>query len=66
MLSFVELERVVRILSARLARPQGWQIQDIAQPDAERVVLSLYGREPDGESRRRHLLLCCSTEAGRL
>ncbi len=66
MLSFVELERVVRILSARLAGSQGWQIQDVAQLDAERVVLSLYGREPDGESRRRHLLLCCSTEAGRL
>ncbi|MBW2269122.1 MAG: DUF814 domain-containing protein [Deltaproteobacteria bacterium] len=66
MLSFVELERVVRVLSERFAGSQGWQIQDIAQPDAERVVLSLYGRESGAASGRCHLLLCCSAEAGRL
>ena len=56
--------RLKRELSEQIAG--GWQIQEIAQPDEERVVLTLYGRDADGESRRRHLLLCGSAESGRI
>jgi predicted ribosome quality control (RQC) complex YloA/Tae2 family protein len=66
MLSLVELERAVRIASERFGGSSDWQIQDVVQPDAERLVLTLYGREADGQPRRRHLLLCCSEQAGRL
>lgn len=66
MLTLSEIERVVAILARRMGGGHAWQIQDVAQPDGERVVLSLYGREPDGESRRRHLLLCCATDSGRI
>lgn len=62
MLNLTELERAVRILGPRLV---GRRIQDIAQPDDERVVLTAYGGGSQGAG-RVHLLLSCNADTGRL
>jgi predicted ribosome quality control (RQC) complex YloA/Tae2 family protein len=61
-LSLAELERVVRVLDARIA---GHRIQAVVQPDAERVVLDCYGRR-GGEGLRQHVLLACAPDTARL
>lgn len=63
MLSLAELSRVVAALAPRVG---GHRIQEIAQPDAFRVVLTTYGSAAGGEGRRRHVLLSCHPETGRL
>jgi len=62
LLSLTELERAVRVLEPRLV---GRRIQEIAQPDAERVALTAYGGGVEGAG-RVHLLLSCNPDAGRL
>ena len=62
MLNLAELDRAVRVLAPRLV---GRRIQEIAQPDGERVVLTAYGGGPEGAD-RVHLLLSCNPDAGRL
>jgi len=62
LLNLTELERAVRVLAPRLV---GRRIQEIAQPDGERVVLTAYGGGPEGAG-RVHLLLSCNPDAGRL
>ncbi|MGI9592746.1 MAG: NFACT family protein, partial [Myxococcota bacterium] len=63
MLSLAELSRAATELAARVA---GHRIQEVIQPDAQRVVLTTYGPVPGGESRRLHVLLSCHPETGRL
>ena len=62
MLSLAELERVLPVLDARIA---GHRLREVVQPDAERVVLTSWGRR-DGEGLRHHLLLSCARETARL
>lgn len=62
MLSLAELERALRVLDARIA---GHRLQEVVQPDAQRVVLTSWGRR-DGEGLRHHLLLSCARETARL
>ena len=62
MLSLVELERAVRALDARLA---GHRVQEVVQPDAERVVLGTWGRSGE-EGRRHYLVLACGPGTARL
>jgi predicted ribosome quality control (RQC) complex YloA/Tae2 family protein len=61
-LSLAELERVAAALVQLVA---GHRVQAVVQPDAERVVLELHGRDADGTSRRRHLLLCARPGSAR-
>jgi predicted ribosome quality control (RQC) complex YloA/Tae2 family protein len=60
-LTLAELSRAVRVLAPQLA---GRRIQDVAQPDSVRVVLTAFaGGEGD---RRIHWLLCADPETARL
>ncbi len=63
MLSLAELARAVTVLAPRVS---GHRLQEIVQPDGQRVVLTLYGSVGGGESRRQHVLLSCHPETGRL
>src|SRR5262245_29665217 len=54
MLSLAELERAAAAVDGLFA---GHRVQAVVQPDAERVVLELYGRGADGRSHRRQLCL---------
>jgi predicted ribosome quality control (RQC) complex YloA/Tae2 family protein len=57
LLTLAELRRVREVLNDRL---RGHVVERFVQPDADRVVVSLYGRAPDGEAgRKRFLLFCC-------
>ena len=49
MLSLVELEEAAAAVTELLA---GHRVQAIVQPDAERIVLEVYGRDASGEARR--------------
>jgi predicted ribosome quality control (RQC) complex YloA/Tae2 family protein len=62
-LSLAELERTVRVLAPRLA---GHRLQDVVQPDAQRIVLTSYGPKPEGGAGRLHVLLCCDAQTARL
>ncbi|MDP7570432.1 MAG: NFACT family protein, partial [Myxococcota bacterium] len=62
MLSLTELERAVRVVEPRVV---GRRIQEIAQPDGQRVVLTAYGSDAEGAG-RVHLLLSSNPDAGRL
>ena len=62
MLSLAELEHVAAALAQLVA---GHRVQAVVQPDAERVVLELYGRDADGASRRRYFLLCARPGSAR-
>jgi predicted ribosome quality control (RQC) complex YloA/Tae2 family protein len=60
-LTLAELTRAVRVLEPLLV---GRRIQDVAQPDAVRVVLTAFG---GGEGDRRiHVVLCADPETARL
>jgi predicted ribosome quality control (RQC) complex YloA/Tae2 family protein len=64
MLSLCELRRVAAILDARFS---GHRLERWVQPDGERLVFSVYGREPGQEAgRKRHLLLCATPRLARL
>ena len=62
LLSLTELERAVRVVEPRVV---GRRIQEIAQPDGQRVVLTAYGSDAEGAG-RVHLLLSSNPDAGRL
>ena len=63
MLSLTELSRAVRVMASRVT---GHRVQEVVQPDGQRVVLTTYGGVAGGESRRQHVLLSCHPETGRL
>ncbi len=63
MLSLAELERAAAAVATLLA---GQRVQGVVQPDAERVVLEVYGRDADGESHRRQLCLCARVGGARI
>ena len=64
MLSLCELRRVAAILDSRFS---GHRLERCVQPDAERLVLTLYGRDAgEGEGGKRHLLLCVAPRLARL
>jgi predicted ribosome quality control (RQC) complex YloA/Tae2 family protein len=62
LLSLAELERAAVAIAALF---EGHRVQAVVQPDAEQVVLELYGRDASGASRRRHLLLCARPGSAR-
>jgi len=62
-LSLAELSRVVPELASRVT---GHRVQEVVQPDAQRLALTTYGPVAGGESRRLHLLLSCHPESGRV
>jgi len=61
-LSLRELERVVRILDASVV---GHRIQEAVQPDAERLVVSTWGRSGE-DGVRRHLVIACGPANARI
>ncbi len=64
MLSLRELERAARILDRDFA---GLRIERWVQPDAARLVATLYGRDDErGVRRKRWLLLCAAPEVARV
>ncbi len=63
MLSLAELERAAAAAAELLA---GHRVQGVVQPDPERVVLEVYGRDASGEARRRQLCLCARTGGARI
>ena len=64
MLSLRELERVVRILDETFA---GARVERWVQPDPERLVVTLYRRDPEtGEGSKRHLLLSAAEGVARV
>jgi len=63
MLSLVELQRVVRVLAPAIT---GQRLQQVAQPDAQSVVLTSYGAVPGADARRCHLLMSADPDAARL
>jgi len=69
MLSLRELRRAVRAIERRLRGPdgEGHRLERVVQPDANRLVLSFYGRDADAQGGvKRHLLLCCDPQLGRV
>jgi predicted ribosome quality control (RQC) complex YloA/Tae2 family protein len=62
-LSLVELERAAAAVSELLS---GHRVQAVVEPDPERVVLETWGRDADGEARRRPLCLCARPGAARV
>ena len=64
MLSLTELERVVRVLNEDFA---GARVERWLQPDRERLVLTLYRRDPEsGEGRKRHLCFSAAEAVARI
>src|SRR5262245_4765787 len=63
MLSLAELERAAAAVGRLFA---GHRVQAVVQPDAERVVLELYGRGADGRSHRRQLCLGARSGSARV
>jgi len=63
LLSLAELQRVVSVLAPQIT---GHRVQEVVQPDAQRVALTVYGPVSADESRRQHLLLSCHPETGRV
>jgi predicted ribosome quality control (RQC) complex YloA/Tae2 family protein len=64
MLSLRELRRAAAVLNRGLA---GHRLERVVQPAADQLVLSFYGRDPEsGEARKRHLLMSCRSELGRV
>jgi len=63
LLSLAELERAAAAIDALLA---GHRVQAVVQPDAEQVVLELYGRDASGAPGRRHLRLCARPGSARV
>jgi len=69
MLSLLELERAADAIETRLRGPdgEGHRIERVVEPDATSVALSFYGRDREGgEGSKRHLLLSCHPELGRV
>jgi predicted ribosome quality control (RQC) complex YloA/Tae2 family protein len=62
-LSLAELEGAAAALAALFA---GHRIQAVVQPDADRIVLELYGRDADGTAHRRQLCLCARPGGARI
>jgi predicted ribosome quality control (RQC) complex YloA/Tae2 family protein len=63
LLSLAELSRAANEMANRVT---GHRVQEIVQPDAQRVVLTTYGPVTGGGSRRQHVLLSSHPETGRL
>ena len=64
MLNLSELRRVSEMLDGRFA---GHRLERCVQDRGDRVVLTLYGREPgDAKARKRFLLVCCHGQTGRI
>ncbi len=63
MLSLAELEGAASAVAELLV---GHRVQAVVQPDAERIVLEVYGRDAGGEARRRYLSLCARPGAARI
>ena len=63
MLSLRELERAAAAVAEVLA---DHRVQAVVQPDPERVVLEIYGRDADASAHRRQLLLCARPGAARV
>lgn len=64
MLSLTELERVVRVLNEDFA---GARVERWLQPDRERLVLTLYRRDPEsGEAGKRHLFFTAAEAVARI
>lgn len=64
MLSLRELQRAARILCDRFA---GARVERWLQPDGQRLVVSLYRRDPDtGAAGKHHLLLSAAPEVARI
>ncbi len=64
MLSLRELERAARIVSEQLS---GARVERWMQPDGERLVVTLYRRDPEtGVGGKRHLLLSAAPEVARI
>jgi predicted ribosome quality control (RQC) complex YloA/Tae2 family protein len=62
--SFKELERAARILNADFA---GARVERWLQPDGERLVVTLYRRDPEtGDGGKRHLVLSAAPEVARI
>jgi len=63
-LSFAELRRAAAAIDTRFA---GFRVERIAQPDAFRLVLTCYGRDPGAEGgAKRHLLVSCDPAFARV
>jgi predicted ribosome quality control (RQC) complex YloA/Tae2 family protein len=62
-LSLAELERAAAAVAELLT---GHRVQGVVQPDAERVVLEVYGRDRDGAAHRRQLCLCARPGVARV
>jgi predicted ribosome quality control (RQC) complex YloA/Tae2 family protein len=62
-LTLVELERAAAAVAELLT---GHRVQGVVQPDAERVVLEVYGRDAVGTARRRQLCLCARPGVARV
>jgi len=64
MLSLSELEHVVRVLNQDFA---GARVERWLQPDAERLVVTLYRRDPEsGEAGKRHLVFSVAEAVARV
>ena len=63
MLSLAELEGAAAAVAELLV---GHRLQAVVQPDADRIVLEVYGRDASGEAKRRQLCLCALPGAARI
>ena len=64
MLSLSELEHVVRVLNQDFA---GARVERWLQPDTQRLVVTLYRRDPEsGEARKRHLVFTAAEAVARV
>ena len=64
MLSLCELERAARVLSEAFS---GARVERWLQLDGERLVVTLYRRDPEsGDGRKNHLLLSAAADVARV
>ncbi len=63
MLSLAELEGAASAVAELLV---GHRVQAVVQPDADRIVLEVYGRDASGDAHRRQLSLCARPGAARI
>jgi len=62
-LNLAELEGAAAAVAELLV---GHRVQAAVQPDADRIVLEVYGRDASGEAHRRQLCLCARPGAARI